>query len=185
MGPQQCKLKRIFQMEVASFEDGVLQRFCDALSFHWSVCCHLVEDRKHSNHSCFYYSTHLLSLQHIFLMQLSKLWKTVKIFKCKFPGIFNCEISPLGNFQTLMICRLAPMMRMKWGALQFVFACCVWCVVRRGPSGPVMLLFLSESLQRYPSIKLLCNALVWLVGQGFDSHSIYILNLPFGERLIS
>ena len=73
----------------------------------------------------------------------------------------------------------------EMGRAAIVFACCVWCVVWRGPSGPVMLLFLSESLQRYLSIKLLCNALVWLIGQGFDSHSIYVLNLPFCVRLIS
>ena len=73
----------------------------------------------------------------------------------------------------------------EMGRAAIVFACCVWYVVWRGPSGPVMLLFLSESLQRYPSIKLLCNALVWLIGQGFDSHSIYVLNLPSCVRLIS
>ena len=52
MGPQKCTPSRIFQT-VASFgEDGVLQRFCHALSVHWSnrshreerFCYHPVED---------------------------------------------------------------------------------------------------------------------------------------------
>ena len=71
------------------------------------------------------------------------------------------------------------------GALRFVFACCVWCVLRRGPSGPFKLLFLFEFfLQRYPSIKLLCNALVWLVGLTSMDDCCRIFDSLAGESVI-
>ena len=46
----------------------------------------------------------------------------------------------------------------QMGRAALAVACCVWCVLRRGPSGPVEKGFCLIFFTIYPSIKLLCNA---------------------------
>ena len=46
----------------------------------------------------------------------------------------------------------------QMGRAALAVACCVWCELRRGPSGPVKKGFCLIFFTIYPSIKLLCNA---------------------------
>ena len=123
IGPQKCTPGRIIQT-VASFgEDGVLQRFCRALSVHWSdsshreerFCylqrigvCYCVEEvirRRHSANSTLSCCREMMKIANPrwILMELPNRRKTVNIFKCKFPRIFTYEISAVGKFETLML----------------------------------------------------------------------------------